>query len=90
MESKMSKAKGDTKSYEGNLSNPIYSTYPSKPRRGPDRGAVSEGQRVTGTTGFRTLDVGQSVVGDPWVIGHEDLGCDGQGDLTEKGKGSIA
>ena len=36
------------------------------------------------------MDVGRSDVGNPWVVSHEDLGCDEQGDLTENGKGSIA
>ncbi len=43
-----------------------------------------------GTMGYRALDVGRSDVGNPWVVSHEDLGCDEQGDLTENGKGSIA
>ncbi len=43
-----------------------------------------------GTMGFRALDVGQSDVRDPWVIGCEDLGCNEQGSLTENGKESIA
>ncbi len=38
------------------------------------------------TAGFCALDVGRGVVGDPWVIGHEDLGCDERGVLTAKGK----
>jgi len=43
--------------------------------------------------GFRVLDVSQNDVSDPWVIGHEDLGCDEQGrlgSLTKNGKESIA
>ena len=41
------------------------------------------------TSGFRALDVGQGVVGDPEVVGREDLGCDERGVLTAKGKVSI-
>jgi len=41
------------------------------------------------TSGFQALDVGQGVVGDPGVIGREDLGCDERSVLTAKRKVSI-
>ena len=70
MESQTSETKGDRKTYESNLSEPRYSKVPSKQRRGPNRGAISEGSRGASATwgsGLPCFDVGRCDVGDPRV-----------------------
>jgi len=56
---------------KSNLSEPRYSKVPSKQRRGPNRGAISEGSRGASATwgsGLPCFDVGRCDVGDPRVL----------------------
>ena len=73
----MFKTKGDNKTYQGNLSDPIYSLNPSKLGQGPDQGAVGRGAaRNACYMEWRAFELWTSAecVGDPWVVGREDSG----------------
>jgi len=87
----MSKIKGDNKTYKEPERSYIQPES-FQLRRCPDHEVVGEGRRVTHATcngGFRALDVGRGVVGNPWVVGCEDLGFYKHGVLTAKGEVSI-